>query len=92
MRKLTLAKLENHLFAAADILRGKTPPYSNDGIPVITAENVMDGEMRSASKYVTSKTYEKWTTRGFHEPRDVIITTEAPVGEIAQAPNHICLR
>lgn len=71
--------------------RGKTPPHSSSGIPVITAENVIDGEIRNISKYVTQKTYKKWTTRGFHEPGDVIITTEAPVGEVAQAPDFTCL-
>lgn len=71
--------------------RGKTPPHSTDGIPVITAENVVDGEIRNITKYVTNATYSKWTTRGFHEQDDVIITTEAPVGQIASAPGYTCL-
>lgn len=66
--------------------RGKTPPYSKSGIAVVSAENIGGGEVRSTTKYVTPATYQTWTTRGFPQPGDTIITTEAPTGEIAQLP------
>lgn len=66
--------------------RGKTPPYVDDGIPVISAENVGDGRIRSTTKYVTPEVYSQWTTRGFPEPDDVVFTTEAPVAEVALLP------
>jgi type I restriction enzyme S subunit len=67
--------------------RGKTPPKSPFGIPTITAANVKSGRIdMSTVSYVSEKTYLKWTTRGFPEAGDVLITTEAPVGEVAPFP------
>ena len=66
--------------------RGKTPPTSNEGIPVISAETVGDGYLKDTTKRVSEQTYRAWTTRGFPEPGDVIFTTEAPVGAIAALP------
>ena len=66
--------------------RGRTPPYVNEGIPVISAENIGSGRIKSITKYVTPQVYRKWTNRGFPEPDDVIFTTEAPVGEVALLP------
>jgi type I restriction enzyme S subunit len=66
--------------------RGMTPPYVNDGIAVISAENIGDGRVKSITKYVTLEVYKRTTTRGFPKPDDVIFTTEAPVGEIALLP------
>ena len=67
--------------------RGSTPPYAEDGIPVISAENVGNGRVRSTTKFVTFDVYLRTSTRGFPEPGDVIFTTEAPVGEVAQVPS-----
>lgn len=66
--------------------RGATPPYSTEGIPVISAENVGDGEVKSTTKWVTPEVYRRTSTRGFPEPGDTIFTTEAPVGEVARVP------
>ena len=68
--------------------RGMTPPYSSEGIPVISAENISDGRIRSITKYVTEETYNLTTRRGFPEPGDVVFTTEAPVAEVARMPAH----
>ena len=40
----------------------------------------------SSVSYVSEKTYWEWSTRGFPEAADVLITTEAPVGEVAPFP------
>ena len=69
--------------------RGKTPPKSKNGIPTITAANVKDGRIDLSSvSYVSKETYDQWTTRGFPKSGDVIITTEAPVGEVAPFPSN----
>jgi len=66
--------------------RGKTPPYSSEGIPAISAENIGDGRVKSITKYVTPEVYRSWLTRGYPLSDDVIFTTEAPVGEVALVP------
>ena len=67
--------------------RGKTPPKSQNGIPCLSAANVKGGKIDLSSvTYVSQETYDRWTTRGFPEPGDVLITTEAPVGEVASFP------
>lgn len=67
--------------------RGKTPPKSPFGIPTLTAANVKNGRIDLSSvSYVSQETYNRWITRGLPKPGDVLITTEAPVGEIASFP------
>lgn len=67
--------------------RGKTPPKCDSGIPVVSAANVKNGKIVLDGKYLSVDLYEKWATRGFIKPGDILITTEAPVGEIAKVPN-----
>jgi type I restriction enzyme S subunit len=66
--------------------RGKTPPYTTEGIPVISARCIGDGRIKEIFHYVTPEVYHRWTTRGFPKPDDVVFTTEAPVGEVALYP------
>ena len=81
------ARSMGHVIAFITDYRGKTPPYSNEGIPAISAENIGDGKIKSITKYVTQDVYEAWTTRGFPEPGDTLFTTEAPVAGIARLPS-----
>ncbi|MGB3401542.1 MAG: restriction endonuclease subunit S [Microcoleaceae cyanobacterium] len=68
--------------------RGKTPPKAPFGIPTITAANIKNGRIDLSSvSYVSQETYDKWITRGLPKPGDIIITTEAPVGEVASLPD-----
>lgn len=69
--------------------RGKTPPNSpGGGIPVISAAHVKKGKVvHCGKKFVSPEVYEKWTTRGFIKPNDILITTEAPVAEVAKVPS-----
>jgi type I restriction enzyme S subunit len=65
--------------------RGKTPPKTNAGIPLITAKNVRMGYLnREPREYVSKFTFRTWMTRGFPEVGDLFFTTEAPLA-------HICL-
>ena len=67
--------------------RGKTPPTAEKGIPIISAANVKNGKILiDKPRFVSQETYDKWTTRGLPGPCDLIITTEAPVGEAALYP------
>jgi len=69
--------------------RGKTPPKSPSGIPLISAANVKGGRIvLEKAKFISPETYSRWTTRGFTRPGDVLITTEAPAGEVAPYPAH----
>ena len=67
--------------------RGKTPPKSPTGIPLISAANVKAGRVvLNKAKFISQEDYQRWTTRGFTAPGDVLITTEAPAGEVAPYP------
>lgn len=65
--------------------RGKTPPKADQGIPYISAANIKNGFLKPERKesFVSEETYEEWTNRGEPSKEDVIVTTEAPVGEVA---------
>jgi type I restriction enzyme S subunit len=68
--------------------RGKTPPTAEEGILMISAANVKNGKIvMDKPRFVSQGTYNRWTTRGLPEPGDLIITTEAPVGEAALYPH-----
>lgn len=64
--------------------RGKTPKKTNSGIPLITAKIVKNGRILEPNEFISPKDYESWMRRGLPKPGDVVITTEAPMGEVAQ--------
>ncbi|MEM9221382.1 MAG: restriction endonuclease subunit S [Pseudomonadota bacterium] len=65
--------------------RGKTPPKSEEGIPLITAKNVKAGYiLREPQEYIDAGAYDEWMTRGIPRKGDVLFTTEAPLGNVAQ--------
>ncbi len=65
--------------------RGKTPKKSSTGIPVLSAKSVKRGRIDYNQVYFISQdTYKKWETRGKPEIGDVLLTTEGPLGEVAQ--------
>lgn len=63
--------------------RGKTPNKTNEGIPLITAKIVKDGRLLEANEFIAIEDYSDWMTRGYPEIDDVVLTTEAPLGEVA---------
>ena len=68
--------------------RGRTPPYSSEGIPHLRSSNIKNGKIIwNDLKYVTEETYDKYMTRGLPRQGDLLFTTEAPLGEVAFAPN-----
>lgn len=67
--------------------RGRTPPFSESGIPHLRSSNVRNGKIIwEGLAYVSEETYEAYMTRGLPEDGDVLFTTEAPLGAVALAP------
>ena len=65
--------------------RGKTPPKAESGIKLLTAKNVRMGFIRNQpEEFVSEEGYRQHMTRGFPKEGDVIFTTEAPLGLVAQ--------
>ena len=80
--------------------RGKTPRKVNSGIPLITAKIVKNGRIDTPTEFLPIEDYENWMVRGFPKIDDVLLTTEAPLGEVAQVDDEkialaqriVCLR
>lgn len=69
--------------------RGKTPPFSENGIPNIRSSNIRNENITwDDMKFITEKTYDEWMQRGLPEFGDILFTTEAPMGEIAFVPDY----
>lgn len=63
--------------------RGRTPPKTDSGIPLITAKNIRMGSLnREPREYISKATFKTWMTRGFPEIGDLFFTTEAPLANI----------
>jgi len=78
-----LHKLEDCLAALIDY-RGKTPHKVDSGIPLVTAKIVKAGRIESPTEFISEDDYTSWMTRGFPAIGDVVMTTEAPLGEVGQ--------
>ncbi len=79
----TVRSLEDCMAAIIDY-RGKTPQKTSFGIPLITAKVVKGGRIRTPDEFIAVEDYELWMRRGIPNAGDVVITTEAPLGEVAQ--------
>lgn len=63
--------------------RGKTPNKTDKGIPLVTAKIVKDGGLLPYNEYIAKTDYLTWMVRGFPKKGDLVVTTEAPLGEVA---------
>jgi len=79
------APLEEWMESIIDY-RGKTPEKTTSGIPLITAKVIKGGRIETPSEFIAADAYDEWMRRGIPEAGDVVITTEAPLGEVAQLP------
>ena len=76
--------LDNCLEVILDY-RGKSPPKSLDGIPVLSAKVVKTtGLLRPIEQKIAVDFYPEWMVRGLPRVGDVVMTTEAPMGEVIQ--------
>jgi type I restriction enzyme, S subunit len=65
--------------------RGKTPQKTSSGIKLLTAKNVRMGFIKDdPEEFISEATYQEWMTRGFPKYGDLLFTTEAPMGNVAQ--------
>lgn len=83
MSKLKTYLLEDVVEKLIDY-RGKTPVKTDNGIPLITAKIIKNGRIEAPNEFIAEGDYESWMTRGIPEIGDVVLTTEAPLGEVAQ--------
>jgi type I restriction enzyme S subunit len=81
--KISLMKLEDCMSAIIDY-RGKTPQKTNRGVPLVTAKIVKGGRIEEPTEFIAPEDFNTWMTRGLPMPGDVVLTTEAPLGEVAQ--------
>ena len=64
--------------------RGKTPPKTDSGVRLITAKVVKGGQiLNEPAEYIPADFYDEWMRRGLPQRFDVLLTTEAPLGEVA---------
>lgn len=70
--------------------RGKTPAKTEGGIFLVTASNIKDGyiDYKCSQEYVGAEEYDEVMSRGLPNEGDVLITTEAPLGSVAQIDNE----
>ncbi|WP_200958014.1 restriction endonuclease subunit S [Nocardioides sp. Soil805] len=65
--------------------RGKTPPKTASGVPLITAKVIKGGIILAEPReYIAEDNYDAWMRRGLPASGDILITTEAPLGEVAR--------
>src|SRR4051794_5886695 len=67
--------------------RGKTPTFVDAGIPAVSAMNIKNGRVSWAERrrFVTPETFLSWMPVRLRKG-DVLLTTEAPLGQVAQVP------
>ena len=65
--------------------RGRTPEKTEDGRFLVTAKNIRDGQIdyEISQEFTPEDEYERIMTRGIPQIGDVLFTTEAPLGEVA---------
>ncbi|QCL86717.1 restriction endonuclease subunit S [Agrobacterium pusense] len=83
-----LAPIEAYLARLIDY-RGVPPPKSDSGVPLITAKNVRFGYLNPEPReYISEVEFDDWMRRGLPQAGDVLFTTEAPLGNVAQIPDY----
>jgi len=75
--------------------RGRTPKklgleWGGGEIPALSANNVEMGKINFYKEcyFASEELYRKWMTRGDARFGDVVLTTEAPLGNVAQIPDR----
>ncbi|MFV0349022.1 MAG: restriction endonuclease subunit S [Halodesulfovibrio sp.] len=70
--------------------KNRTPPATESGYPVVKTTNIRNGRLNCDGLTFTDEaSYREWTQRGIPKWRDVIITREAPLGEVCMIPQGL---
>lgn len=64
--------------------RGKTPKKTKSGIPLVTAKIIKNGVIMPPQEFIAENNYDEWMRRGIPQKGDIVFTTEAPLGEVAE--------
>ena len=76
--------MEDALEALIDY-RGKTPKKSESGVLTLSAKSVKNNYIDySLAYYISEEEYKKFMVRGFPRRGDILLTTEAPLGNVAR--------
>jgi len=81
-------RLTKYLQSLVDY-RGKTPEKVSHGVFLVTAKNIKNGiiDYSLSQEFVKEEDYEQIMGRGKPSIGDVLLTTEAPLGEVANIDN-----
>jgi type I restriction enzyme S subunit len=79
----TTLPLEDCMAAIIDY-RGKSPVKTTFGVPLVTAKIVKGGRIEKPEEFIAEEDFDDWMRRGMPNPGDIVMTTEAPLGEVAQ--------
>lgn len=80
----SISSLEDCLEALIDY-RGKTPKKSASGVPLLSAKVIKGGRiLDEIFEFLPVEDYDIWMRRGLPRAGDIVMTTEGPLGEIAQ--------
>ena len=76
--------LTKYLHSIVDY-RGKTPEKADEGVFLVTARNIKNGRIdySLSTEFISPDHYETVMGRGLPRIGDVLFTTEAPLGEVA---------
>ena len=82
--ELEVVPLKKYLQSFVDY-RGATPEKSDEGIFLVTGKNIKEGKINYelSKEYVFENQYEEVMHRGKPKTGDLLFTTEAPLGEVA---------
>lgn len=64
--------------------RGKTPIKTKKGIPLVTAKIIKNGVIMAPQEFIAEDSYDNWMWREIPKKGDIVFTTEAPLGEVAE--------
>jgi type I restriction enzyme S subunit len=82
-QSVATVSIEDGMEAIIDY-RGKSPTKTAVGVPLVTARVVKGGALLEPNEFIAEEDYDAWMRRGIPNRGDVLFTTEAPLGEVAQ--------
>ena len=68
----------------------KTAPYTDSGVILLRTSNIRNGKLLLDDvAYITEDTFKRWAARTTPQAGDILITREAPMGEVCIIPDGI---